>query len=657
MMKRYDLSQLFWELAGYTPNAWLHWVDAPSMTRTAVAEVAAIRASVPGSVQQALLDTDRISDWYNGMNSMQCEWVENRHWVYETKLPDAWLCGGAVQLHALGLDYSGWIYMNGVCVSQFRGGHKPVTVDLTAALQTHDNKLRIILDTPPRYLGYTGFTSRFTDWKVRFSYSWDWMVRLVTLGIWDDLLLTVRDGAGFAGLDVRADADPRAGTGLLTVHPRVTDAGDTRVRVTLRDGARVIHTETHPADACNAHALEWRSLPVDLWWPHTHGAQPLYTVDCVLEDAAGAELDRLERRVGFRNVRWERCEGAPETADPWLCVVNDQPVFLQGVNWTPIRPTFHDLKPKDYRKYVALYRELGANLLRVWGGAILEREPFYRYCDEMGIMVWQELPLSSSTFDNWPPEDPTAIKEMVEIGESYVERRGHHASLILWCGGNELHRVADGDPTGTRVSADANHPMLDALQRMTAARDPRRRYVPSSPSGPRFFYDARESGQGVHWDIHGPWRVEGTMDDWQAYWDSDDAMLRSEVGCPGPSNWDSLSQFTPVMSYAIPKEDIPPFRRPIDPWWWGEWNAFLEEHGCEPESVEEYVRWFSQRQADALRIAVHACKRRFPRCGGVILWMGHDCFPCPANTSIIDYLGEPKQAYEEVQKVYRSPGA
>ncbi len=654
MNKRYDLSTLSWELAGYTPNAWLNWVNAPSMTRTTLAEVAAVSANVPGSVQQALLDAGLIPDWNSGMNSLQCEWVENRHWVYETRLPGSWLKGKEVLLHGLGLDYSGWIYMNSVCVSRFRGGHMPVTVDLTPALQPKNNRLRIILDTPPRYLGYTGFTSQFTDWKVRFSYSWDWMVRLVTLGIWDDLLLTTRDGAALSGLDVRADADPDTGTGVLTVRPHVVEAGGADVRVTLRDKTRVIRTESRPAEAFGADTIEWNGLPVDLWWPHTHGAQPLYTVECVLEDGSGTQLDRLERQVGFRNVRWEPCEGAPEGADPWLCVVNGQRVFLQGVNWTPISPTFHDLTPKDYRKYVELYRSLGANLLRVWGGAILEREAFFRYCDEMGIMVWQEFPLSSSTFDNWPSEDPKAIDEMVQIGASYIDRRGHHASLILWCGGNELHRAADGDANGTRIAADTSHPMLAALQRVTAERDPQRRFVAASPSGPRFFYNPEDSGLGVHWDVHGPWRVERSLEEWKVYWDNDDSMFRSEVGCPGPSHWNVLNAFAPETSYVIPSEDNPPFRRQTDPWWWGEWDAFRDEYGREPECVEEYAAWFEGRQAAALRIAVQSCKRRFPRCGGVILWMGHDCFPCLANTSIIDFLGQPKLAYDAVKKVFHA---
>ncbi|MHB1001132.1 MAG: hypothetical protein ACYC27_17960 [Armatimonadota bacterium] len=43
---------------------------------------------------------------------------------------------------------------------------------------------------------------------------------------------------------------------------------------------------------------------------------------------------------------------------------------------------------------------------------------------------------------------------------------------------------------------------------------------------------------------------------------------------------------------------------------------------------------------------------RFPKCGGVILWMGHDCFPCPANTSVVDFNGDPKPAAIAISKIF-----
>ncbi|MDR2774700.1 MAG: hypothetical protein LBC19_08170 [Tannerella sp.] len=47
-------------------------------------------------------------------------------------------------------------------------------------------------------------------------------------------------------------------------------------------------------------------------------------------------------------------------------------------------------------------------------------------------------------------------------------------------------------------------------------------------------------------------------------------------------------------------------------------------------------------------------QKRFPRCGGFLIWMGHDCFPCPTNNSIIDFEGNPKLAALEISKIWKT---
>ena len=116
-----------------------------------------------------------------------------------------------------------------------------------------------------------------------------------------------------------------------------------------------------------------------------------------------------------------RVREPPPEADPWICSVNNKPVFLQGVNWTPLRPNFADLTETDYRKLISTYKDLGVNIFRVWGGGFPEKDWFYDICDELGIMLWQEFPLSSSGLDNYPPDTPEEIYTMSKISENYVK--------------------------------------------------------------------------------------------------------------------------------------------------------------------------------------------------------------------------------------------
>lgn len=649
MRKIHDLSTCAWTVSGYAPYEWRLRASMETGIATST-EVTAVPAPVPGSVQEALRAAGQLPDWNVGLNATACEWVENRHWVYEVAIPDAWLPPGArVRLVCLGLDYCGLISLNGAELQRFSGSHVPVEVDLGGRLQPAGNLLQIVFTAPPRWLGQFGYTSQMTEWKPRFYYTWDWVPRLVQTGIWDQVLLEVGDGAALGDLRCLSDFDPASGTGYLKVWGDVTASDAARVAIRLTDGAREIAVRTVPAAQFRA-GLVLDGLPVQPWWPNGAGTQPLYRVACTLLEG-GIPVDQAERRVGFKHVEWRACEGAPAGADPWLCVVNGRPLFLQGVNWTPIRPFFADVPEAEYRKRVDLYRELGCNVFRVWGGSFLEKELFYDLCDAAGILVWQEFPLSSSGWENWPPEDEASINALCAIARSYIRRRQHHASLLLWCGGNELQGSVDGGKTGCGKPVPKDHPLMLRWARLVADEDPGRRFLESSSSGPRFCAAEKEFGQGLHWDIHGPWKMERTVAEWREYWEKEDALFRSETGSPGASPVDVIEAARGEHP-ALPATLANPLWRRNK--WWIEWPRFVEETGRDGAGLAEYVAWSQARQATALSTALRIYKGKFPRCGGMIFWMGHDCFPCPANTSILDYHGRPKPAALAIGELWRT---
>lgn len=663
MRKVYDLSKLEWQITGLIPYQWAFF-NCKSFSEVPAAEVSLLKTSVPGSVQKALLDAGIIEDWNTGMNARKCEWVENRHWVYEALLPAELVNelsgeGLRTMLVCEGLDYSGWVLINGREVGEFKGTFIPHEFNFTPHLASGGEvRLQVIFDIPPRWLGQFGYTSKMTSWKPRFNYTWDWTSRLVQIGIWDRIYLTVADTDSIVdfclttGLDTLSAGFRNAGTLKAEIKTAgIRGCEDRLIRLSLFQACdpdhRIIYTEILP---CSQAVFDWQKLDVEPWWPSGIGEQPLYTVRAELLKADGEVLDFDERSVGFRDIRWDHCEGAPADADPWICVVNGTPVFLQGVNWTPIRPNFADVTENDVELRLRTYKELGCNLLRVWGGAYLEREDFYSLCDSLGLMVWQEFPLSSSGMENWPPEDPKAIEELCAIADSYINRRRHHPCLMLWSGGNELQGGPDGSKTGTGKPVDLSHPLMKRFSELVAIKDQGRRFIPTSACGPAFTADERDFGKGIHWDVHGPWSIGGSLEDWKRYWDNDDALFRSETGCPGASPAEIIEEYRddlPVMPCSL---ENPLWRRTS---WWVEWDVFVRENSCEPANLQEYVEWSQKRQAEALRIAADASKRRFPRIGGFIIWMGHDSFPCTANTSILDFNGNPKPAALSVGEVFR----
>ena len=649
-----DLSDQPWTVAGWRPFCWRMGKSAETGGGMKP-DIAPVPAAVPGSVQQTLLDAGIIEDWHVGLNSRLCEWVEHRHWDFTTELPAGLVSPGeAVFLDAQGLDYWGWVLVDGEEVARFQGALIPHRIDLSDALgDGAAHQLSIVFEEPPREQGQFGYTSRSRYFKPRYNYSWDWCPRFVPIGVWDSLSLVTGPETRFdlAGMRATLADDNQTGRVDLTVEvvPRQLhdDAAITLEAVVTRDDCELARASMTTGPGSNRITLD--GLQVEPWWPNGAGDQPLYNVTVEARSTDGALLWSQQRRAGFKRVEWMPCEGATPDAEPWICTVNGKAVFLQGVNWSPLRVGYPDTTDAEYARLVELYRDMGCTAVRVWGGAILEKACFYDLCDAAGILVWQEFPLSSSGIDNLPPDDPDVIADMTRIAASYIRRRSHHVSLLLWSGGNELLQFPEGKTEGMGAPVDCTHPCIAALRDLVAKEDPGHRFIATSPSGPSAWGTDEGWGKGVHHDVHGPWGMGGTykdMDAWRAYWAKDDALFRSETGMPGACDAALLERYCGGMQVFPPEGEY--WRHTAA--WWTEWLRL--EGPMKGKSLADYVGLTQHEQAEAYAVAATACKDRFPRCGGFLIWMGHDCFPCPTNNSVIDFERNPKPAYHALKEVF-----
>ena len=652
-----DLTTFTWTLYGTMPYAWRNAVSIELGLRFEP-EIGPIPATVPGSVQKALIDAEVISDWRYDLHARSMEWVENRHWVFSCNIPKDKIGSDSVVLDCEGLDYSGWIYFNSSHIGSFSNSFIEHSFPIDSELVEEENLLRIIFREPPRWLGQLGFTSKIRDWKPRFNYTWDWIPRAVQTGITGSVSLRKCDLPSFEVSRLVSSYDTKTATGSMSISATVSSQtsvtpADLTLQATLLDRTNSVVAQSR-ADQHHGECreLNMEQLEVKPWYPNGLGEQPLYTLLLELVTESGTVILSERSQVGFKEIAWESCEGAPKEATPWICVVNGDPVFLQGVNWTPISPTYADVTDAEIEKRLHLYKEMGCNLLRVWGGAVLESRFFYESCDRLGLMVWQELPLSSSGIDNWPPEDQKVIDEIAVIAESYIKRRMHHVSLLMYSGGNELQGDLEGAKTGTGKPVDFSHPMMAQLKGVFEKFDGTRRFISTSPFGPRFKADMEDFGKGLHWSIHGPWNIDTVLDDrWNQYWSNDDALFRAETGCPGTMDLDRLKHYVPSLHVFPITQSNPVWGRTS---WWIESDIFEEEFNRLPMDAAEYFQWSQDRQSRALRIAAANTKKRFPSCGGIVIWMGHDCFPCAANTSIIDVDAVPKPAYYALKEIFTS---
>lgn len=641
MRQRWDLSEQSWVLRAWRPNDW-RLESSFARFDARIPDVAPIPVTVPGSVRSALVAAGIIESPYAGVRSRDSEWIENRHWSYTADIPtdvvSAIGAGARVVLRADSLDYSGSVLVGDVTVGDFRGALAPLEFDVTDAVRGGETTLTVVFTSLPEDIGQIGWTSRVRDWKARFNYGWDWTPRIVQVGIAGPIVLETTTGVAIDTFDVVTDLDAATGHGSVRYRGRLVGGVGADARVVV-SGPGVEHAAAAILDG------EWHEFVlegVERWVVHPAGPQALYEV--ALHADADGDSDERHRTVGFRSIRWAANEGAPDGAEPWILEVDGEPTFIAGVNWVPIRPDYADVTEDDYLVRFRAYRDMGINLLRVWGGAARESDTFYRLADEFGFLLWQEFPLSSSGLDNLPPSDDEFCAEFAHIVAAYVEALASHPSIILWGGGNEL-----ASPGGEPIPATLEQPALAAAARVVADADPSRRFVATSPLGPRAWAREEEYGTGVHHDVHGPWSFEGPADDWRRYWDGDDALMRSEVGVDGASDLVLLERYglTGPTDTAEQREALAQLWAHSSAWWLKQFRAWDGAGG-----LAEWVDANQRRQAEMLAYAAASALNRFPRCGGFIVWLGHDTFPCPVSLSLLDFDGGVKPVARSLARVF-----
>ena len=160
----------------------------------------------------------------------------------------------------------------------------------------------------------------------------------------------------------------------------------------------------------------------------------LYAVSVSLLEN-GIEKDKIQDKVGFR----------------WFEFKDNGPFFLNGKR-VLIRGTHrHEehagvgaaMSNEQQRKDMESIKEMGANFVRL---AHYPQDPeVYKACDELGLLVWDELPWCRGGIGNdvWQTNAKNMLAEMIH--QNY-----NHPSIILWSLGNEMSWLPDfkdGDNT------------------------------------------------------------------------------------------------------------------------------------------------------------------------------------------------------------------
>ena len=515
-------------------------------------------ATVPGTVLTTLLNNKKVPDPFFGMNNEQIPDIYKTgpdyytYWFIKDFTESPATKGGQVYLNLRGVNYSCDIYLNGNKLNKTlqKGMFLRFSYNITGYLAKNGNNRLALLVHPPDVLGNPnggqgGDGTIARNVGLQYTAGWDWIqpVRDRNTGIWDKVTIQKTGPVRINDTHVvtlvprqRFPEGPQS-PAIVQVSAELNNATTSPVSGTLifeLDGKTVSKAVTlKPSSTQQVNFNDYTLQNPKLWWPNGYGPQNLYNLKISFVADGNKLSDQQTLKVGVRQLHSEYNE---HTGSRQIDV-NGQKIFIKGGNWI-ISDEMMRFSDARYDAEVRFHHDMNLNLIRVWGGAMIERPEFFEACDKYGILVFQDLWGSGDCNGRWV--DPMKLDDQwtrrkypddhglfLRSAEDQIKMVRNHASLAIWCGGNEI-----------TPPEDILIPLRDSiLPRL----DNTRWFVDYSNSDAMSHNTLGDNGDG-------PYGIQPLS----VFWEHRTFPFNSEVGSVGLSDYESLKRFIPTENLTPP---------------------------------------------------------------------------------------------------------
>ena len=630
-----------------------------------------VEATVPGNVELDLSAAGILpEDLFKGMNILKAEKYENYEWWYEKTFsaPAAPDDAHNVVLHFGAVDCLAEYYLNGEKIGESDNMFVSQDFDVTNKVKYgEENTLHVHIasavlkgaseDIEPNMAlqSWHATSISLNVRKAPHSYGWDIMPRAVSAGIWRPVELQYKKKYDFRYLYFKIrNMDGKDGIISLAYDSDIQPEyafKDHHLRIYGKCGDSEFYKETDEIGMRKTGAgIFVFTIPnIKLWWPKHYGEPNLYDITVELIDQKGDILISKTVRRGFRTLELHHSE----IVEPNGCfefVVNGKRIMATGTNWVPM-DAYHSRDNSRYEKALSMADDLGCNIIRCWGGNVYEDHDFFNYCDEHGILVWQDFAMACHQY----PQHSRFMAKLEKEAEWVVKELRDHPSLALWSGDNEI----DSMLAGNGVDPSTNRLTREVLPRVIERLDPERPYIASSPYISSVAYNMGDNRQGSQ--VYPEDHLWGPRDYFKSsFYTNSKAYFVSETGYHGCPNKESIEKF-------IDEEFVWPYK---DNRQWNLHSSDQRHNGCwgdrtmlmhrqvaqlfgeVPTDMEDYILASQISQAEAKKFFVEHMRAKMSRNGGVIWWNLVDGWP-QMSDAIVDYYYSKKLAYGYIKRSQR----
>jgi len=389
-----------------------------------------IPAIVPGTVAQSFLAVDRwtINDLYN--------FDANDFWYKSQFSYDGVKNQQSVFLSFEGLATLCTVWLNGERILDSDNMFVRHRIDVASLLE----------NTNELYLCFRSLTQSLTHkrprprWKTKVveqqQLRWirttllgripGWTPPVAAVGPWKTI--SMDDGAEPANVTIYSQLQNTQGVVSFSCDFILTNKNSITARLIIGDKSNELKVVQSGNEVHLAGELTI-SNPT-LWWPHTHGQSYLYDVS--LEIITGESTSTINLTpIGFKTVELDTLAGN------FSISINGKPIFCRGACWTINDIVSLSGDNSELEQTLNLMQSAGANMIRVGGTMVYEQDQFYRLCDKLGIMVWQDFMFANM---DYPIEDEAFLANVKIESEQQLVRLSKHTSLAMYCGNSEIEQ-------------------------------------------------------------------------------------------------------------------------------------------------------------------------------------------------------------------------
>ncbi|WP_299014619.1 glycoside hydrolase family 2 TIM barrel-domain containing protein [uncultured Polaribacter sp.] len=313
------------------------------------------------------------------------------------------------ELYFEGVNITSEIYVNGNKVGSHIGGYIGFTIDISNALKNGTNEIVVRADNSynPEII-----PSQKSDFFI-FG------------GITRDVFLQTKPKTHLANLKYTTPQVSNTNATLVGSVSVLNADGNAKVKAVLldSDGKSVVEKEFTIAN--NQAKIAFNNIANPKLWDTEN--PNLYTIEVSLLSEEKT-IDKITDKVGFR---WF------EFKEYGAFYLNGKRLLLRGTH----RHEEHAgvgaaMSNAQHRADMELIKEMGTNFVRL---AHYPQDPeIYKACDELGLLVWDELPWCRGGLgnDNWKRNTKNMLTEI--IAQNY-----NRPSVIIWSLGNEMYWLPD----------------------------------------------------------------------------------------------------------------------------------------------------------------------------------------------------------------------